>query len=255
MCVYPTQATTAVGGGLTSKPPVHFIPVPWSERPKGTKPLFSYHKWWISLIFQRFLTRFYMKWQSMPTLFSKPRVRNNHRLALATAKNHYRRMNEAIAAGDEQTLQDICIPRLVTKLKNDYSFGRRPAGEDMIWELVRSNRTWLYPRIVTSFYDFNTYRHELTAAMDLTQRLYKVDRRTGKQIPGSSKEVSRVEYITMLRTFDKNTYAASDWKVLRLPTPTDFKRFEDTMNIMDSQKNMKVMEKIEQKVPAHTLKK
>ncbi|KAG7101227.1 hypothetical protein HYQ44_019245 [Verticillium longisporum] len=55
---------------------------------------------------------------------------------------------------------------------------------------------------------------QAVVAVDSTQRLDRVDVRTGLSIPGAARVQRRTEYLAITRRWNGSTYVAGDWKVI-----------------------------------------
>ncbi|KAF3353150.1 hypothetical protein VdG1_00622 [Verticillium dahliae VDG1] len=60
----------------------------------------------------------------------------------------------------------------------------------------------------------DTMIQQAVVAVDSTQRLDRVDVRTGLSIPGAARVQRRTEYLAITRRWNGSTYVAGDWKVI-----------------------------------------
>ncbi|KAH8884302.1 hypothetical protein GQ53DRAFT_662189, partial [Thozetella sp. PMI_491] len=210
--------------------------------PLGRFP-FSFNFAW-TLNKRRFLdwvALFLFSWGSKPK-FLKAATWKPKRSGIASqAKALHRTMGEALAAGDKQTLQSICIPALATKLGAVVDSRRR--GVRKGWELVRYNQTWRYPRLadrklrVTAHPSLKNLPAIYQAVVSIAsrQRLVEYDDSPaggGRVVPGSEKEVDIVEHLVLISTVDVNTYKQSEWKIwgtIKETTPESLEFEEQTM--------------------------
>ncbi|KAI1176355.1 hypothetical protein F4777DRAFT_546721 [Nemania sp. FL0916] len=166
--------------------------------------------------------------------FARPLFKARRRACVPDAKAMHIKMCEAVAAGDKETLRQICTGELYRSLAG--AVDARPQGQKAKWELVRYDRAWRYPRIA----DFRVMAQRLnggTAEVQLTkqvvvsissvQRLSRVDA-DRLPVPGADRERRMLEHIVLRAHVDDDSYVTGPWKIWgTLPEMTLEKMQED----------------------------
>lgn len=171
-----------------------------------------------------FATVFGAKISSMPTWTTRPRAQLNRAKIVPEAKALHQRLGEAIAAGDKNTLREICTPRLFETLSATVS--RRRTDEKVTWELLRyigrprvvSHKVAVLPPIGKG-----PVIQQVVVAISSAQRLGKVDKATGKEIKDGLRVQNQTEYVVLSRQFDPKTWRPKKWVVWGNTKPTTLK--------------------------------
>ncbi|KAF9871890.1 hypothetical protein CkaCkLH20_10522 [Colletotrichum karsti] len=201
--------------------PGTFVHLPLSQLDKSPGPLFNY-------LFARFKQHLKdlaaivgLKFQSMPKIWQRPRINIHRTQVVPTAKALHHRLAQALAAGDKDTLREICVPRLYDALSAVIS--RRSSNEKVTWELVQYDGR---PRLVSHRLaplppqGQSPILQQAVVAISSTQKLGKVEARTGKLIEGNTKLQKPTEYFVIMRHLDPKTYEPTKWRVWGSTQPT-----------------------------------
>ncbi|KAG7106281.1 hypothetical protein HYQ45_018448 [Verticillium longisporum] len=206
------QATTRYAGSLF---PGTFIPVPLSRAPRAPSAFLSYQYTRIKSFASDFLSTFVLRFQSRPSFFKKPRADLYRARARAAGTALHARLGHALAAGDREALRAICTPALYETL--GATLDKRSRHERTTWDVVATHRTWLAAHrvgVLPPPLPKDTMIQQAVVAVDSTQRLDRVDVRTGLSIPGAARVQRRTEYLAITRRWNGSTYVAGDWKVI-----------------------------------------
>ncbi|KAK4189179.1 hypothetical protein QBC35DRAFT_151992 [Podospora australis] len=164
-----------------------------------------------------------IKFQSKPSILKRAIVRRNKSAAVSAAKALHRQLAEALATGDKETIQKVCIKKLSTSLIA--TVDARPRGRRYGWELVEYTQQFWYPSIrsfrmvpVLKGKDAPIQKQAVVAISSKQRRVEYDDSRKGqgKMVPGSEKEVDVVEYVTIGAMMDGRTYESDAWKIVGL---------------------------------------
>ncbi|OHE95883.1 hypothetical protein CORC01_08880 [Colletotrichum orchidophilum] len=194
--------------------PGTFVALPFSQLEKTPKAIWEYTFARLKQRAQDFLTVFGAKVSSMPTWTTRPRCKLNRVKLVPEAKALHRRLGEAMAAGDKDTLREICTPALFQTLSAAVS--RRKTTERLTWELLRYDGR---PRVVSHKVAMMPplgrapIVQQVVVAISSSQKLGKVDRTTGKPVKGGLRVQKQTEYFVMSRQFDPKTWAPKKWLV------------------------------------------
>ncbi|KAK1641396.1 hypothetical protein BDP81DRAFT_390658 [Colletotrichum phormii] len=194
--------------------PGTFVPIPFSQLDKSPKALWAYTYARLKQRVYDFLPIFGAKVASMPTYVKKPRLQLSYTKIVPEAKALHRRLGEALAAGDKDTLREICTPALYQTLSAVVS--RRKATEKLTWELLRYDGT---PRIVSHKVAMippmgkGPIMQQVVVAISSSQKLDKFDKSTNKPVKGGLRVQQQTEYFVMTRQFAPKTWAPKKWIV------------------------------------------
>ncbi len=154
--------------------------------------------------------------------FSRPQFRAQRSSAVPTAKALHVRMTEALAAGDRETLRAICKPELYGSLAS--VIDARPPGVRTIWELIRYEKTWYYPRLAEWRISLiprpsggtRTLKQAVVSIASV-QRIARYDNSKGPGEAGKTKGGESVrhilEHIVLQAEIDDKTYQHGPWKI------------------------------------------
>ncbi|KAJ0160462.1 hypothetical protein CTA2_7933 [Colletotrichum tanaceti] len=206
--------------------PGTFVPVPFSQLDKSPKALWEYTVARIKQRAKDFATVIGAKISSMPTWFTRPRAQLERAKIVPEAKALHQRLGEAIAAGNKDTLRDICTPRLFETLSATVS--RRPSNEKVTWQLLRyigqprivSHKVAVLPPIGKS-----PVIQQVVVAISSAQRLGKVYKTNKKEIKDSLRVQNQTEYVVLSRQFDPKTWEPKKWVVWGNTKPTTLKEW------------------------------
>ncbi|PNH27927.1 hypothetical protein BJF96_g8716 [Verticillium dahliae] len=207
------QATTRYAGSLF--PGMHLHPRPPLPRPRAPSAFLSYQYTRIKSFASDFLSTFVLRFQSRPSFFKKPRADLYRARARAAGTALHARLGHALAAGDREALRAICTPALYETL--GATLDKRSRHERTTWDVVATHRTWLAAHrvgVLPPPLPKDTMIQQAVVAVDSTQRLDRVDVRTGLSIPGAARVQRRTEYLAITRRWNGSTYVAGDWKVI-----------------------------------------
>ncbi|KAM0325142.1 hypothetical protein ACHAQA_007681 [Verticillium albo-atrum] len=162
-----------------------------------------------------FLSTFVLRFQSRPSFFKKPRAELYRSKARAAGTALHARLGQALAAGDRDVLRVVCTPALYETLSA--ALDKRKRHEKTTWEMVTLHRTWLAAHrvgVLPAPMPKNTMIQQAVVAVDSTQKLDRVDTRTGESIPGAARVQRRTEYLAITRRWNSATYAAGNWAII-----------------------------------------
>ncbi|KAI1501660.1 hypothetical protein F5X99DRAFT_408886 [Biscogniauxia marginata] len=177
---------------------------------------------------------------SSPQYFrSWPRFKLNRSAAIPAAKVLHVQMCEALAAGDKDTLRNICTAELFKTLGG--KIDSRPKGVRAGWELLRYENTWYYPRIAdwrVAYQPINQASgamrlvKQATISISSVQRLARYDDANGGiKVPGSERARHLTEHIVLQADVDPSTYKSEPWKIWgNLPETTYEEYLSDIEN-------------------------
>jgi protein MBA1 len=173
---------------------------------------------------QEFVTNAALKYSSKPSFFKRATFQPKRSALVPTAKALHRSLAEALAAGDKQTLNNICSRKLVSPLLA--SIDARPRGRRYAWELVKYTNKLVYPSIKSHrLSPISRDRHapiirQAIVAISSKQRRVVYDA-ADQVIPGSEKEMDVVEHFAIASIVDpKNNWHQSEWRVIGTVQPT-----------------------------------
>ena len=176
-----------------------------------------------------------VKYVSMPNLTSRPRWKIQRSKVVPTAKALHRRMAEAVAAGDLQTLREICVPNLYNKLSD--TVRRRKPGEHVAWDLVGYGAA---PRLAAHrifSVTENEWSQQATVGITSTQKLARYAKDNITPIPGSQRMQTQTEYVIITRKLNVKTWEPTPWRIWGM-------RSETTLE--DWQKELVVLQKLQE---------
>lgn len=221
--------------------PGTFVRPPLSKFPRNAGPFFRFAydavKSWGTDIVQSLIVNL----SSKPSFFKRALWKPKTALAVLSAKALHRSMSEAIAAGDKNTINKICVTKLAVPLLA--SIDTRPKSVRYSWELVRYNKTWRYPRVLSRKISPITrepgspFVRQLVVAIASRQHMVKYDdsaKGQGRIIPGSEKEVDLVENVVITCTVDRNTWAQDEWRIFGTLKPTLAEDWEVEKHLLES---------------------
>ncbi|EQB58946.1 hypothetical protein CGLO_00734 [Colletotrichum gloeosporioides Cg-14] len=171
--------------------PGTFVPLPLASTPK---PYYPY-----------LLARF--KQRAKDLMFQTSSI-------VPTAKALHQQLAEALAAGDKDTLRQICVPHLYETLSATIS--RRKATHKLTWELLAydgrpkllSHRLAMLPPAGKS-----PLLQQAVVGIVSRQRLGRVDKQTGEPVPQSMRVEKLDEYLVLSRSLDPQSYKPGKWIV------------------------------------------
>ncbi|KAK1730059.1 hypothetical protein CaCOL14_013091 [Colletotrichum acutatum] len=192
--------------------PGTFVTVPFSQLDKSPKALWAYTYARLKQRVLDFFAVFGAKVHSMPNWTTKPRFQLSYTKIVPEAKALHRRLGEALAAGDKDTLREICTPALYQTLSAVIS--RRKATEKLTWELLRYDGK---PRIVSHKIAMMPplgkapVIQQVVVAISSSQKLDKIEKSTNKPVKGGLRVQNQTEYFVMTRQFNPKTWAPKKW--------------------------------------------
>jgi protein MBA1 len=190
-------------------------------------------------------TRLGYRFSSKRGLFKPALYKPQTAKLVPTAKALHRAMYEALARGDKEGLHKVCGVELRNRFERAID-GRDP-GRRFEWELVRYNKTlWGYPRIVDNKLNAipipdqrpnsrPPFLRQVVVAIASTQRRVQYDHSKaggGRVVRGSEVEVDVVENVVMACTLDRDTYVATDWKIIALVDETTPEKWTQEMELV-----------------------
>lgn len=189
--------------------------MPFSNIPKSPNKFFKYQYWRTRAKVYDWLAILSLRWQSKKTAFTKAALDIKRGKALAAGKALHARLGQAMAAGDRGELRVIAMPRLYDTLATTLS--KRDKNARYTWEILRTHGARLAGHrcaMLPAPYPPNMVVEQAVIAIDTTQKLQRVDARTGEADPESVKVQRRVEYFGIHRSWNSKTNVADDWAVL-----------------------------------------
>ncbi|TDZ18258.1 hypothetical protein Cob_v008873 [Colletotrichum orbiculare MAFF 240422] len=206
--------------------PGTFVPLPFSLIDKSPKRLWEYT---YARVWQKgkdLAAIIGAKISSMPSWITRPRMQLSRSTLIPTAKAMHQRLATALAAGDRETIREICTPRLAEALTATIS--RRNPNEKLLWELISYEGR---PRLASHKMAFmppvgkGPVVQQAVVGITSTQRLAKIDPKTGGFVTGSEKVQKRTEYIVLSRELEPSTWKPKDWLVWGNTKPTTLKEW------------------------------
>ena len=160
-----------------------------------------------------------VKYASMPSMFSRPRFRADRRKIVPTAVALYREMGEAMAAGDRDTLKEICVPSLFHQLTA--SIDKRNPKTGQRYLITEQKQSRQYPRLTAmniTGLSSNQNFQQATVAIYNTVELQRFNKETGEVL--DRKVQSKIEYVVINRKIHTQTYETTPWKLWGTRSPT-----------------------------------
>lgn len=150
----------------------------------------------------------------MPKGTFRPAFKPGTRRIVPTAAALHRRLNEAVAAGDLNSLREVCHEPLFDMLAR--AIEGRKRGEKVEWELVESHKRLLLPRLIshraTLIPDSRWAQQSAVVRFDTTQKVTRRDA-SGKVVKGGAKAQRKRENMVIMRSVDSRGYVPEEWKV------------------------------------------
>ncbi|KAI1370717.1 hypothetical protein F4677DRAFT_345317 [Hypoxylon crocopeplum] len=181
------------------------------------------------------------KLASQPTtIFSKPRFQFHRSAVIPTAKAMHVQMSEAIAAGDKETLRNICTPELFQTL--GATIDARPKGVRAEWELVCYYQRWRYPRLADCRVGFRPSQNgsmspvkQAVVSIASVQKITSYDTsKGGVKIAGSERVRHLTEHIVLQAVTNKDTYESGPWKIWGTLSETNYEEYLAETKDMES---------------------
>jgi len=206
-----------------------------SRLPKNPSVLFPFLYDYTKTSFMDKLSAYLAKFASMPSFFARPDFKLNNASVVLAAKALHRSMSEAFAAGDRDTLRKICADRVSDTLVS--SIDARPKGRRYLWELVRYNKSWRYPRIVSQKVAKLDRGSDAPMIRQVVVRICSRQRRTevdeqGRVVPESEREVDLVENVCLSSIINPHTWKQDEWRISGTVKDTDPKAWTEEKNLL-----------------------
>ena len=219
--------------------PGTFVALPLSLYPKSPAS-FAVYQWsrmkhW--LIGATSVLNFKLK--SMPNWTTWPKWKARRGQIAPTAKALYREMLEAFAAGDQVTLNKICLGEFAKKL--NAAIDRRSSKEGTRFELVKYNGALFYPKLKShQIHQANPYDKVMTTeqavvAVNSTQKAERYDIATGKTIPGTLKIQDKIEYVVLSRQANSKTFEMGPWRIWGTTSATSLEAYLKEKEAIDKE--------------------
>ncbi|KAH0423124.1 hypothetical protein CcaCcLH18_12409 [Colletotrichum camelliae] len=204
--------------------PGTFVHVPLSRTPK------PYHTYLLNRFKQHakdLMVFAGLKIQSMPKFWKRPRAQFQTSSVVPTAKALHTQLAEALAAGDKNTLRQMCVPQLFDTLSATIS--RRKPTQKLTWELLSydgrpkllSHRLAMMPPAGKG-----PLLQQAVVCIRSKQKLGRFDLKTGEPVPGSTRVEKLTEYLVLSRNLDPQTYKPGQWIVWGNTKATTMKDWE-----------------------------
>ncbi|KAF9771692.1 hypothetical protein IL306_010664 [Fusarium sp. DS 682] len=197
--------------------PGTFVAAPFSRYPKGVSNFFKYSRYRLRQFGIEYLSLLKIKLDSMPDWKTRPKWKIARSKIAPTVKNMYMELLRAFAAGDRDTVKELCLKQYGSKLLA--ALDRRHPNERVTFELVKFNHTWVYPRVMAhQVHKMNVYdnEHDLeqaVVAIASTQKVARYKKSTGELIPGTTKVQKMMEYVVVSRQVNKKTFKVEPWRI------------------------------------------
>jgi protein MBA1 len=169
----------------------------------------------------------------------KPRrFKLNNAQIILTAKAMHREMAEAVAAGNTDTINKICVKSLAIPLMA--TVDQRPKSQRYEWELVRYNG-WRNPKIVSQVLAPVAVTKGAPLVRQVVVRIKSRQRRTTFERskkgswevkPGSQQETDLVEHMVMVSVVNPNTWTSSEWRIMGSIQPTSYEDWRMEMETL-----------------------
>jgi mitochondrial protein MBA1 len=237
--------------------PATFIRPPLSRLPPNPSYIWAY----IKTKFRDFASRAATEFSSKPTLTTARRFKQQNSKVVAEAKSVHAAMYDALAKGDRGVILKVCSVSLSDRFVR--MIDARPAGRRYGWELVRYNKTWLFPRIVDNKVapapvdpserarKGPRLIRQVVVAIHSRQRRVEYDwtrEGGGRAIPGSEKEADVVENVVLNQVLDAKTFKpVTEWKILNLMSETTLEKWREEEELLKEMERME-MEGVTKKV-------
>jgi protein MBA1 len=163
------------------------------------------------------------QFSSKPSIFKKALYRPKRSVLIPTAKALHRSMAAALAAGDRDTINNVCSRKLADSLLT--SIDARPKGRRYGWELVAYTNKLFYPSIKShrlsplSRDRAGPIVRQAVVAISSKQRRVQYDAQ-GQVIPGTEKEMEVIEHVAMSCLIDGRTWKQGEWRIVGTIKPT-----------------------------------
>jgi protein MBA1 len=220
--------------------PGTFVTLPLSQVPKTPREFFKYYYLSYKVWATDFLSMAIFKLKSMKTWRSRPQWQLRRSQIAPTATSLYRQVLEAFAAGDEKTLQRLCVGQFSSKLVS--AIEKRSPQEVTKFELLKQTNTLHYLKLMTyRVTEISSLEEPLVeqaiVALSSRQKVWKEDKKGGNIIPGSLKFKDMLEYVVLSRATNTETWQTGQWRVWGTTTATTLEDYEaDQKTIEESQK-------------------
>ncbi|KAF4436590.1 tim44-like domain-containing protein [Fusarium austroafricanum] len=217
--------------------PGTFVSLPISRYPSDVSSFLTYSWYRFRQWGFEYISLLQMKLKSMPNWTTRPKWKIARGKIAPTAKNMYMEMLGAFAAGDKAAINELCLGQFGKKLIA--AIDRRNPAEVVTFELVKLNKTLVYPRVMghqvhnINPHDKDHSTEQAIVAIASTQRVTKLKKATGEIIPGSTKVQDKLEYVVLSRQISEKTFQAGHWRIWGTISPTtleSFKAEEDWIN-------------------------
>ncbi|KAK3331074.1 hypothetical protein B0H66DRAFT_87160 [Apodospora peruviana] len=220
--VSPTAERSRLGRQISAAEfamilPGTFIPPFFTSFPHHPRVLFPFIWEYIKSSFKDRLQIMLGALSSKPSLFKGPQLKLNSSSVPATAKALHRSMSEAFALGDTKTLEKVCVNKMSSMLAS--SIDARPKGRRYTWEVVRYNKRWRYPRVISQRMAKLDNASSAPLVRQAVVRICSRQRRVeldgkGQVVAGSEKEANLVENIAMVALVNPVTWKQSEWRIV-----------------------------------------
>lgn len=177
-----------------------------------------------------------VKLESMPSWTKRPQWKAKRGKIAPTGKIMYQEVLEAFAAGDKATIQRLCLPEFSKKLRA--AIDRRSSKEQVRFELVKYNKTWTYPRLMShqihqvNPHDKSLMTEQAVVGIASTQQASRHDA-SGKIIPGSLKIQEKIEYVVLSRQVNTKTFESDAWRVWGTTSATTVEAYQTEQAIIE----------------------
>ncbi|KAK4177515.1 hypothetical protein QBC36DRAFT_326829 [Triangularia setosa] len=219
--------------------PGTFVRPPWKLWPKDFKSRLSFFQTWAKIKSQEALTKFAMKFSSMPKFYKSPALKTSNSASILTAKGLHRSMMEALASGDKDTIRKVCASKVALPLQA--TIDTRPKNKLMAWELVEYTKTWVYPTVLShkispieKSKDAPIIEQVVVAISSKQRRYQYILGQNGerKKLPMTEKEMDVIENIVIGCVIDPHTWQRDEWRIIGSMKPTDSAEWEEEARLV-----------------------
>ena len=207
-----------------------FVRPPLSQFPRSPSKLSRFVYVWAKQKIMDFASLVLFKISTKPSFFKGATFKLHKKQIIPTAKAMHSTMCEALARGDRRALKAICCTPLYSRLGGIIE--GRPRGKRYGWELVRYNKTLVYPRVVDDkliMMGVGMLARQAVVAIASRQRRVEYDDSPagrGRVVPGSEKGVDLMEYVVLTSTINSRTNRQNEWLLYGTIKPTTLESYE-----------------------------
>ncbi|KAK3363665.1 hypothetical protein B0T25DRAFT_528211 [Lasiosphaeria hispida] len=223
--------------------PLTFVSPPLFAWPRNPIKAWKFFMGWAEGHGRAFLSNTVVKWSSKGSLFKRAKYNPDRDGVKLMARAMHRSLGEAMASGDELTLQKTCTQvfarTLIAPIK------ARGTNLYYEWELMRyTGASRISSDMIQPFQQDHIdclVRQTIVTVPSRQRRVqWKRSNALGawQVVPGSEKEVDLVEYVALTCVYDSKTYQPTNWRIMGTLKPTTLQSWlteKEGVNILGRQ--------------------